>query len=1422
MNGTQLTSLEALRAGFVSATKAMSKWLATNPAGWATVVISVIGLLTKSYDTLIGKQEALARTKIKDSDKDIAKYNEEISALEELQTKLEATKGNKSELSAIYEQLNNVIGETVGLLDGEGKAYDIANAKLKANIALKEKQREQAKKEKAQASTDLFNNNVLETEFLGADWLMPDISADYMRDKAHEFRVAINQYNNLSKNHKIRRQHKTAEDFAKFSLENSEVGAITIGEEWNAYWDEQVQIAYDAFNGYIEDYNGVGGQDFIKNLINNLVRGGSDWSEITSAVQNITSNEEMQNAINSYWESLVNPDINSEDALKNVKSMIDKIISDYPNLSAFFEQFYDGIASGGQAVIDTTKDMQNSTSPYTTYLADVESLSAGFEQLADIYSDVNDGGTFDFSSILNNADFKETFGDLEDEYNNFIQTITKSPDDIDACQGAFDDLAAKYIENSGVLNDLTEETKASTIAMLKQMGVANAEEVVTNALAKAKIRLAAKEEYLTASKELAEIKSNDLSNATYEEISALLSEGYASETTRQYLAQLALSKFNVNSININTQSDIDNIIALANAAGASTQYVNALETALNNLQNGKTTKSIAKNYLTTEGQFYIKSNKEAWAQEVATDAEFNARKALQNVLSSINENKLNASDFYTSINYQGGSASNTSSSSAQETKETFNWIETALSRIQRTITNLGKSVSATWKSWGTRNSDLAKQISAVNKELSLQQQAYNKYITLANSVGLSDYYKNLVHSGTIQYETITNASLAEKIKEYQDFYEQALGCEDAILDLKDELASLAQTNFDNITKQFEDKLSLIDHELGMLESTADLLETQGYIRSASIYDSLAQYEQENLNNLQSKYLSLMDALNNSGIEKGTEQWNDMYIEVLGVKEELLESQKALAEYNNTLQELNWEVFDKLQEKISGIRDESDFLIDLMANDKLFDDKGNLTEQGQATLGLHALNYNTYMAQAEEYAKELKQINADLAKDPYNQTLLERRDELLEQQREMIQAAEDEKESAIDLASEGYDTLLEYMDQLIEKRKDMLSQAKDLYDYEKNIAEQTKEVASLEKQLAAYQGDDSEESRATIQKVKVSLEEARENLEETEYDKYISDQEQMLDSLYSEAEEWINTRLDNEDLLLQNIIDSAKTNSESIMETLKTVTDEVGMTLSDKMEAIWSASGSVGSAITMMKDYIIGMQEDAEEKTDEIQASTAPSTNSTPNSSTPSSAPTTNTTASSSTTSSSWGSFFIRKADSYPKGKLNINTSIVDRLKYNDIDSSFSARSQYYSAMGGSGVYTGSSSQNQWMLAQMKNHSGFARGGIIGSMIRSAGEDGIALVRRGEGIIPTSMMPEWKALTQNLPQLNKAINLTAGNTPSNISIDIGDIQMYGVNDPSEFAQQLKNTMLNNHSIRKIMKDTTLGEALGKNAMIRYTR
>lgn len=92
----------------------------------------------------------------------------------------------------------------------------------------------------------------------------------------------------------------------------------------------------------------------------------------------------------------------------------------------------------------------------------------------------------------------------------------------------FDNLATAYIYNSDALKNVTEETKASTIAMLSQMGVVNAAEVVN-------YRLGASESYAADT-------GKDLESATLSEITAFAKEADMSDITKASLAAYVIEK----------------------------------------------------------------------------------------------------------------------------------------------------------------------------------------------------------------------------------------------------------------------------------------------------------------------------------------------------------------------------------------------------------------------------------------------------------------------------------------------------------------------------------------------------------------------------------------------------------------------------------------------------------------------------------------------------------------------------------------------------------------------------------------------------------------------------------------------------------------------------------------------------------------
>ena len=193
-------------------------------------------------------------------------------------------------------------------------------------------------------------------------------------------------------------------------------------------------------------------------------------------------------------------------------------------------------------------------------IGSINEMSDGFDVLADVYKDVMDKGDFDFTN-LDTKKFKDAFEGLDTEYEEFIETVSKTPNEIEPCKEAFNKLAQAYIDQNGILKDLNEENKEVAIAMLKNVGIINANEIVTQ-------KLAEQNKFLAAT-------GKNIEDATYQEISAFSRECEMTDTTKQYLNEYVLEKVRANSLTIDTQADISALYALCKNLGVAGNALNA-------------------------------------------------------------------------------------------------------------------------------------------------------------------------------------------------------------------------------------------------------------------------------------------------------------------------------------------------------------------------------------------------------------------------------------------------------------------------------------------------------------------------------------------------------------------------------------------------------------------------------------------------------------------------------------------------------------------------------------------------------------------------------------------------------------------------------------------------------------------------------
>ena len=666
--------------------------------------------------------------------------------------------------------------------------------------------------------------------------------------------------------------------------------------------------------------------------------------------------------------------------------------------------------------------------------------------------------------------------------------------------------------------------------------------------------------------------------------------------------------------------------------------------------------------------------------------------------------------------------------------------------------------------------------------------------------------------------------------------------------------SAEESVLDTILKEFDAKLSHYENAAKLIDAKLANAEARGYIATQQYYETLKGIESGKKDLLEQQLGKLVGELNKTDFDTNSEEWNELAKEIESTEIAIQESTNAMQEFDNQMRQIDWDLFDFAREQESKLMDEADFMIDLLDSAKLFSEAGEMTAEGLATMGLHAQNYNAYLEQSIDYANEYQKIQKDLAKDPYNTDLIERRNELLELQQESILSAETEKDAMIDLVSEGIEKQKEAFQGLIDEYTEALDVQKDLYDYQKKNSEQTKKIAQIQKQLAAYSGDQSDEARAKVQQLKIQLEEEQSNLESDQYDRYIEDQKEILSAIQDDYEKVLDAYLEDTEKVIADSVNSVNKNAIEIGKTLTEGAKTVGYDLSQEMNRIWTDENGIFATnfkgVKEKLDVLSGIKTDIntliveQEKkiVEELQKLTGTDgTFTTTLTGIKSILETISSKMDNINTggSGSGGVDFINRPNTYT-GKLNTDSSLVDLLKYNNFDSSVSARANYYKQMGFTDAYTSSSEQNKAMLEWLKKNGygvkEYASGGRnLNKQVAWTQEDGTEyIIRPSDGAILTPLAQGdsvltseasknlWNMannpmefikdnLTVSLP--NVTTNSSGGSVENNIHMSLS---LPGVSNYQEFVTQLQS----DKKFEKMIVDVTSSALTGSNSLSKY--
>lgn len=748
------------------------------------------------------------------------------------------------------------------------------------------------------------------------------------------------------------------------------------------------------FSDLPDDVNSKNWDDVSEYLKRNIIFAISNLQnnpEIANALSQVFTNTELMpdekdaylSKITSYFgennpvTSSLQPQV---DEVSRLKAAYDGLISEFDDQSRL-KRFLESNSINTQEEINyfkkVTKSAKTTTEAIRAYtkakdasnkkpfstsemISGINGLSEGFEELDKIMTSMKDKDKkFDYS-LLDDKKFKDNFGGYTKEYDTFIKTITKNPKDIKACQDAFDNLANAFVYGSGVMEHLSDDNADVAKQYLELMGIQNADEVVTAALAQRHAEAA--------------YDSQDLTNATYDEIVALAKEKESTEAGQKafelYIAQKLLSN-----AAIDPTGDISALVSIIESLGlASDAWKNyyaakreqeslssaEIITGVNGEQIKKVTTDDKGNLLThRDGKYYsadgteykgsTKSNlysqkSENWLDQ-KTDVYYEeVAKELEAKAKNVQVSNYTGPK---STNPQKGSSGSSGSKGAKD-NSTIDWIKRSAELLERESTRLQTAIDDTWQAYtGLSQADIERVQELFNMNLAPNSDEANELLDYADKLGVSigelqdlannnglesrqslleqliDVDKQRLDQGidSLNYYKNSYEEYVAKVPEYRDKIENggidiesfsgdektnienAMNAYDSYLDQKKTNLELSNTIRDNELKYYTIAIDEIDKKNARLSNSndliqkqIDLLNTQGVTVSSSMYDQLISNTEGQIGYQQEKLQKQKDQLVKAITEERLKVGSDKWYEL---NDEIMSTEGSIKDLEKT-------------------------------------------------------------------------------------------------------------------------------------------------------------------------------------------------------------------------------------------------------------------------------------------------------------------------------------------------------------------------------------------------------------------------------------------------------------------------------------------------------------------------------------------
>ena len=453
-----------------------------------------------------------------------------------------------------------------------------------------------------------------------------------------------------------------------------------------------------------------------------------------------------------------------------------------------------------------------------------------------------------------------------------------------------------------------------------------------------------------------------------------------------------------------------------------------------------------------------------------------------------------------------------------------------------------------------------------------------------------EQYQELAQQGGValtQFLGEANQEVVEAINNYREWAQKASDVKKQQQEVKKEITSISLQKVQTIADEYDRVITKITTINDLLQANVDLVEEQGERTSAVMYEEMIKNSQKELEQLQKQRAEMQKEFDTQvsagNIEVGSEEWYEGIAAIQDVDKSIIDCRTDIEGFQNSINQLHWDAFDKLIDAIDNVGTEISNLGDLIDDEDIADEMGNWTDKGITAMGLYAQEMERAQYRAKQYAEQIDYLNQEYAAgkysvDEYNEKL----QELKDGQWDSIKSYEAAKDAIVDLnrtrvdaAKDAMQKEIDAYNELIDKKKEELQLSKDAHDFSKQVAESQKNIATIEKQLAALAGDNSASAIARRKKLEAELAAAQEELDELYYNHSIEKQQDALDDQAENYQDEKEKEMEALDEYLKNveqvIADSFATitgNTEAVAETLKGIADEYGIDLSEAIINPW--------------------------------------------------------------------------------------------------------------------------------------------------------------------------------------------------------------------------------------------------------------